>query len=227
MKAPVIEKRFHDANLVAKLNRQALNEAGAVAISISGGPGCGKTALIDATMRRLMPDVHVGVIACDVASHLDADRMSSENDQVVQVNTGEIGYADATHIHDAMQWLDLNWIELLFIENVGTLVGPAGLDLGQNVTATIFSVAGGHDKADKHPEWVQAAGVILLNKIDLLQAVPFDLDAFRGDVRRLNPNAELIELSSLSGKGMDRWVDWLKARIKKAEVPPKTSEWFG
>jgi len=225
MKAPVIEKRFHDANPVAKLNRQILADAGVFAVSISGGPGCGKTALIEASINRLMPELQVGVIACDVASHLDADRIARGSDQVVQVNTGPQGIPDATHIHDALQWLDLEKIDLLFIENVGTLLNTNPLEVGQDVNAAIFSVAAGHDKASKHPEIVEAAGVVLLNKTDLLKAVPFDLEAFRADVHRLNGNAELFELSALNGEGLDRWVQWLQARIRKFQC--KTSTWFG
>jgi hydrogenase nickel incorporation protein HypB len=225
MTAHIIEKRSHDANPIAKLNRKLLNDAGIFAVTVSGGPGCGKTSLIEASITRLMPNVGVGVIACDIASHLDADRMTRASDQVVQVNTGQQGIADATHIHDALKWLNLEKIDLLFIENVGTLVCPNDLDLGQDVTAAIFSVAGGHDKAVKHPELVRSADVVLLNKTDLMGAVPFDLNAFRADIHRLNPNAKLIELSALNGQGIDQWLDSLKSRIKKHQS--KTSNWFG
>src|SRR4051794_34913233 len=185
MKTLVIEKRTHDPNPVAKSNRAVLHRAGVFTVAIIGGPGCGKTSLIDTTAERLMPEVNVGVIACDVDSHLDADRMARHNDQVVQVNTGDSAVADASHIREAVQCLDLAELDLLFVEHVGTLVGPVTVDLGQDATAVVFSVAAGHDKADKHPDLVRAAGVVLLNKTDLLASVPFDLAAFRADVRRL------------------------------------------
>ena len=225
MKAPIIEQRSHDANPVAKLNRQTLADAGVFAISMSGGPGCGKTSLIEASIARLMPDVQVGVIACDVASHLDADRLARGSDQIVQVNTGLQGTPDSMHIHDALQWLDLEKIEVLFIEHVGTLVCPDPLELGQDLTTALFSVAGGHDKASKHPQLVQSAAAVVLNKMDLLHAVPFDLAAFRADVQRLNSNAKLFEVSALTGEGVDAWVAWLRERIKKHHS--KTSNWFG
>jgi hydrogenase nickel incorporation protein HypB len=225
MKAPVIEKRFHDPNPLAAMNRQALREAGVFTVSIAGGPGCGKTSLIDATIQRLMPEVHVGVIACDISSHLDADRMFRDSDQVVQVNTGGQGVADATHIRDALQWLDLSWLDLLFIENVGTLVGPVALDLGQDVTAAVFSVAAGHDKPEKHPELVQAASVVVLNKTDLLPAAPlFDVRVFRSGVRLLNPGVELLELSALTSQGIEQWLHWLRLRGKFSSG---SSTWFG
>ena len=225
MKAPIIERRFHDANPVAKMNRQMLSDAGVFTVSLSGGPGCGKTTLIEDCIKRLMPDVKVGVIACDVASHLDADRMLRGSDQVVQVNTGQQGMPDATHIHDGLHWLDLAKIDLLLIENVGTLVGANLIDLGQDATAAVFSVAGGHDKVNKHPELVQSADAVILNKTDLLQAVPFDLQAFRLDVHRHNANATLFELSALNGDGMKQWLEWLVTHLKKHQ--PKTSQWFG
>jgi hydrogenase nickel incorporation protein HypB len=225
MKAPVLEQRPHDANPIAKMNRQTLADAGVIAISVSGGLGCGKTSLIEASIARLMPDVQVGVIACDIASHLDADRLARGSDQIVQVNTGLQGTADSMHIHDALQWLDLEQIEVLFIENVGTLVCPNPLELGQDLTTAVFSVAGGHDKANKHPQLVQSADVVVLNKTDLLHAVPFDLPAFRADVQRLNPNAKLFELSALTGEGVDSWVDWLREQIKTHHS--NASNWFG
>jgi hydrogenase nickel incorporation protein HypB len=227
MKAPTIDKNLHDVNLVAKMNRRALSEADVLAIRISGGPGCGKTSLIDASIDRLMPDVHVSVIACDVASNRDADRIVRHTEQVVQVNTGEQSTVDATHVREALSWLDLNWCDLLFIENVGTLLGPVTSDLGQDVTVAMFSVAAGHDKADKHPDLVRAANVVILNKVDLIPAVPFDSAAFRADVKRLNPSAVVFELSALRGQGMEGWIDWLKKRVNGHPHAGTASKWFG
>ena len=224
MKAPVIEKRFHNANAVSDMNRNALRGANIFSVSLSGGPGCGKTSLIDATIQRLMPEVRVGVIACDIASHLDADRMTRHSDQVVQVNVGEGGILDATYIHDALEWLDLKQMDVLFIENIGTLVGQP-LDLGQEATVAMFSVAAGHDKPGKHVELTRAANVIVLNKTDLLPAVPFDLDAFRKDIKRLNATATLFEVSALRSDGLDAWVEWAKKPSKA--TPFRASGWFG
>jgi hydrogenase nickel incorporation protein HypB len=227
MVAPIIDNRFHDANPVAGMNREQLRSRDVHCVTLAGGPGCGKTTLIDATAARLMPGVRVGVITCDVASHCDADRLSLRTEQVVQVNTGDRGPADATHVRDALRWMDLSWVELLMIESVGTLIGPAAQDVGQTVTAVVMSVAGGDDKAAKYPELVVAADAVVLTKIDLLSAVPFDLAAFRADVRRLNPRAELFEVSALRGDGLDRWVAWLRDRTTKARSRgPPVSEWI-
>jgi hydrogenase nickel incorporation protein HypB len=201
-------------NPIADLNRDTLRSSGVFALSINGGPGCGKTSLIDETIRRL-PQVRIGVIACDVSSHVDADRMTRRSKQVVQVNTGISGVTDAAHVHEAIRCLDLGRLDVLFIENVGTLVGPVAMDLGQDVTAAMFSVAGGDDKADKYPGLVRAAGLVLLNKTDLLANVPFHLERFRASVHRLNPAIELSEVSALHGDGICRWTSWLNSRVRK------------
>ena len=226
MNAPVISHRFHDRNPIAALNCLALRQAGVLTVSLLGGPGCGKTTLIAATAERLMPEVHVGVIACDIGTHRDADRIRCVSEQVVQVNTCEArGIIDASHIRDAMSWLDLNWLDLLLIECVGTLTLADAPDVGQEASVTMFSVAAGDDKADKHPELVQAADVVLLNKTDLLPSAGFDFASFRRDIERIKPGVELIEMSAAKGDGLNRWVEWLRSRVGRETT--KASHWFG
>lgn len=225
MKPRVVDDNVtHRPNSFADLNRLTLKAAGVATVSILGGPGCGKTTLIDATIEALMPEVHVGVIACDVTSQMDADRMARHSEQVIQVTTGERGVIDTGHIRDAIRWLDLRWMDVMFIENVGTLVASP-IDLGQDVTVAVFSVAAGHDKAAKHPDIVRAADIIVLNKLDLLLSVPFDLNGFRADVARLNPAAQLFEMSALHGEGRQPWLEWVKARVTKPRN--RASAWFG
>ena len=194
-----------------QVNRRTLTDANVFALSISGGPGCGKTSLIDATIQKLLPNVKVGVIACDVAAQLDSHRAA--RDQVVQIDTGQQGTPDATHIRDGLQHLNLTRLDLLLIENVGPLAGTRPLDLGQDATAAVFSVAGGHNKADKHPHLVKSADLVLLTKTDLLGAFPFQLEIFRGccawpqppcpalrtlipQWRRINPLAQLAGVAN-------------------------------
>lgn len=210
----------------AALNHNAMVDARVLTVSLVGAPGCGKTTLIGATAERLMPDVHVGAMTAEGVTHRDADRIAAHGAQVAQVNVGEGGALGAREVHDALTRLDLDWVDVLFIENAGALGGPEVPDLGQSATALVLSVTSGDDKADKHPAVVRAADVIVLNKLDLIGSVPFDLPAFLGDVRRINPRAEVIEVSSLHGEGMDRWVDWLRGRASEAACS-EVSHWFG
>jgi hydrogenase nickel incorporation protein HypB len=225
MTVPVIDKKAHDSNPIACLNREALRQANVFAVRVLGGPGCGKTSLIAATIEYLSPNTRVGVITCDIESHRDGDRYSRGTKQVVQVNTGEGETVDATHVREALGCLDLNAIDLLFIENVGTLSLNAASDLGQDATATVFSVAAGDDKADKHPVLVQTADVILLNKTDLLPAVPFNLNAFRADLNRLKSGIPLIEVSALKKGGLEQWSKWLGSRMSSGHLNERL--WFG
>jgi hydrogenase nickel incorporation protein HypB len=220
----IAPERQSDAGLVASLNRETLADANVFTISINGGPGCGKTSLIEAITDRL-PDTRVGIIACDITSHLDADRMKRRGSQVVQVNTGQQRFADATQIYKALETMDLEQVDLLCIENVGTLTGNNLGMFGQALSIAMFSVAAGDDKAAKHPDLVAQADIVILNKTDLLLAVPFDLAKFRADVKRLNPKAQLFEISALSGDSVNDVTDWLRARITKHG--DKTSTWFG
>lgn len=208
--------------------RRALGDAGVFAVNLIGGPGCGKTTLIDQTIDRLRPHVRVGVIAADVRTRRDADRIARHGAQVVQVNTGDEPCLNAAQVLKALNALNLKSLDLLFIENVGSLTIPkAARQLGQDATVTVFSVAAGDDKAQKHQDLVEAADAVVLNKVDLLFVVPFNLAAFGEDVRRANPSTELIELSAASGPGINRWCEWLARKVNKRCGCDDASHWFG
>lgn len=210
----------------AAINRNAFADARVFVMSLVGGPGCGKTTLIDATIERFMPDLHVGAIIGDgVTTHDDAERMLMRHAQVVEVEAGQGGVLNSRQIHDALPRIDLDWMDVLFIENVGALGATGAEDLGQNVTTLLLSVTSGDDKAEKHPALVQSADLVVLNKTDVMESVPFDLPRFRHDLARINPRAELIELSALRRQGTDRWFEWVKCRV--AEACTDVSHWFG
>jgi hydrogenase nickel incorporation protein HypB len=200
---------------VAALNRDDFRRAGVFVVDLLGAPGCGKTALIERTIRLLDPGTRVGVIVGDLATQRDADRIARHTEQVVQVNTGKTCHLEANHVRRAMADIDLARLDLLFIENVGNLICPVGFDLGQDAKVGMFSVAGGDDKAAKHPYLVCESSLLILNGIDLLEHVPFDLAGFRDDVQRLKPGAALLELSARTGEGMERWVGWLIHRMQQ------------
>lgn len=213
MRVSVVENVMKLNDEVAWLNRERFEQAGVFVVDVLGAPGCGKTALIEATIQRLSPGVRVGVIVGDLATSRDAERMARFTEQVVQVNTGKTCHLEANHVHQAMKNIDLGRIDLLFIENVGNLICPVGFDLGQHVKVGVFSTTGGDDKAAKHPYIVTESTVLVLNKIDLLPHLPFDIELFRDDVRRLKPDTTLIELSAARGDGMELWDRWLNQQM--------------
>jgi hydrogenase nickel incorporation protein HypB len=200
------------AAAAARANRERLRLAGVYAINLIGGPGCGKTSLIEATMRQLLLKRRVGAIAADPHSRYDADRLSVLGDPVIHVDPGVSPALAACHVGAALGRLDLSAIDLLLIENVSSLVGPGGVDLGESAKVAVFSVAAGHDKPARHPDVVHGARVVVLNKMDLSTLTPFNLAAFREAVARLNPDAAVLEMSTLTGQGMDAWADWLLSR---------------
>jgi hydrogenase nickel incorporation protein HypB len=216
MQVQVVQNVLKLNDEVAALNRQRLRRAGVFTVDLMGAPGCGKTALIEATLRRLVPKLRVGVIVGDPTTQRDADRMARHTDQVVQVNTGKGCHLEAHHVMEAVSRMQVDNLDVLFIENVGNLICPVGFDLGQDVKVGMFCTTGGDDKPAKHPYIVCESSLLVLGKTDLLPLVPFDRDLFRSDIRRLNPTVELIELSALTGPGMDRWLDWLQERRQAA-----------
>lgn len=210
MQVQVVQNVLKLNDELAAINRQRLRDAGVFTVDLMGAPGCGKTALIEATIPRLTPSLRVGVIVGDLTTQRDADRMARFTDQVVQVNTGKGCHLEAHHVMQAMSRINLNFLDVLFIENVGNLICPVGFDLGQDVKVGMFCTTGGDDKAAKHPYIVCESSLLLLNKTDLLPYVPFDLNLFRSDITRLNPRVPLIELSAVSGAGMESWIGWLE-----------------
>jgi hydrogenase nickel incorporation protein HypB len=196
----------------ARCNRERIRRAGVHTVNLIGGPGCGKTSLIEATMRRLLLKRRVGAIVADAFSRCDADRLSALATQVLHVDPREGSMLRASHVKAALARMNVSALDLLVIENVSSLVGPARIDLGEDAKVAMFSVAAGHDKAARHPDLVRAADVVILNKIDLLADASFDLTAFRTSVVNLKPTAQVIELSTLTGDGMGQWTEWLLNR---------------
>ena len=212
MRVSVVQNVLKLNDEVAELNRRQFRDAGVLVVDVLGAPGCGKTALIERAIQKLATSgVRTGVIVGDLATQRDADRMARFTDQVVQVNTGKTCHLEANHVRHAMENIDLDRLDLLFIENVGNLICPVGFDLGQDLKVGVFSVTGGDDKAAKHPYLVCESALLLLNKIDLLPHVPFDLALFAEDIRRLKPDADLRVVSARTGEGVGEWTTWLLA----------------
>jgi len=185
----------------AVANREALGTVRVLAVALVGPPGAGKTALIEATARQLRGKARVAVIAMSPAADRDADRVSRYCDQVQAVQTAA---PDAASLRTALQQIDLNRIDVLFIESVGGIAGKT--DFGQDRTVTVLSVTGGDDKAAEYGQLLAESPVVVLSKAELRRQVNFDLGAFRADVRRINPTAQLIEVSAFENTGLPRWL---------------------
>ena len=213
MKVKVAEDVLKLNDEIAVLNRQSLRQAEVFAIDLIGSPGCGKTSLIERTLQSLSKQIRIGVLVGDQTTQRDAERIARYSDQVVQINTGKGCRLDANQVCQGLGQIDLEKLDVLFIENVSNLTGPVGFDLGQDVKVGMFSVSEGDDKAAKHSYLVKEASVLLLNKTDLLGVVPFDKERFVRDVKELNSSVKLIELSALKINNMNSWFEWLLKRM--------------
>ncbi|KPP85427.1 MAG: hydrogenase nickel incorporation protein HypB [Rhodobacteraceae bacterium HLUCCA08] len=198
----------------AMANRKVLAGLGAFAVNLVSSPGSGKTTLLCRTIEAL-GDQPLSVIEGDQQTANDADRIRATGARAVQVNTGKGCHLDGHMVGHAMAHLDIAPGSLLFIENVGNLVCPAGFDLGEDCKVAILSVTEGEDKPLKYPDMFTAARLALLNKIDLAPHCDVDLDLYEANLRRVNPGIEVIRISARTGHGMDNWLDWLSGSLTR------------
>jgi hydrogenase nickel incorporation protein HypB len=209
-----LEQRVLAKNdLIAGQNRQWLAERAILALNMTSSPGAGKTTLLERTVRELGGDRPVAVIEGDQETLLDAERIRAAGARAVQVNTGAGCHLDADMVHRALHALNPAPESLLFIENVGNLVCPALFDLGEHSKVVVISVTEGQDKPLKYPHMFAAAGLVIVNKIDLVPYVNFDLETCSGFARSVNPGVEIMPVSATSGDGLDAWYAWIRAQI--------------
>jgi hydrogenase nickel incorporation protein HypB len=194
---------------VARKNRAYFDERGIVAFNLVSSPGSGKTTLLEKTLTRLKGTVPLSAIEGDQETERDAERLRAVGCPVLQINTGAVCHLDAEMVASGLQRLDPKRGTLLFVENVGNLVCPAMFDLGERAKVVVASVTEGEDKPLKYPHMFKAASVLVLNKIDLLPHLQFDVDAFLGHARRVNPRLEVFQVSATQGDGLETWCDWL------------------
>ena len=202
-------------NAYARENRELLAGRGIFALNLVSAPGSGKTTLLCKTLTML-DGLPVAVIEGDQQTSRDAERIRGTGAPAVQINTGKGCHLDAHGVGHAMARLALKDDSLLMIENVGNLVCPAAFDLGEAHKVVILSVTEGEDKPVKYPDMFRAASVMLLNKIDLLPHLDFDVDAALGFARRVNPQIRIIALSATSGEGMGEWLQFLRDGLASA-----------
>ncbi len=192
-------------------NRARLADRGILALNLVSSPGAGKTTLLTATVIRLRGRTPVAVIEGDQETANDAERIRETGAPAVQINTGRGCHLDAHMVGHALDQLDLTAGGVLFIENVGNLVCPAAFDPGERHKVAILSVTEGEDKPIKYPDMFAASDLMVLNKVDLLPYVDFDVDACVEYARRVNPDIEVLRLSAKTGEGMDAWIAWIAA----------------
>jgi hydrogenase nickel incorporation protein HypB len=210
----VVEK-IHDTNdQLAQENRRALDEAGVVAINLMASPGAGKTSLIERTLESLGGRYEIAVIDGDVASSIDADRAAEAGATAVQINTGGSCHIDANMLRNAFAQLTLEDFDLVMVENVGNLICPAGFELGTHHNVLIASTPEGADKPYKYPGMYQDVDVLVINKIDLLPHISFDMEYFRKGVEILSPGLTTFPLSCQTGEGVEDWLSWLEDAIE-------------
>jgi hydrogenase nickel incorporation protein HypB len=203
----------------AMANRERLRRAGVFAVNLVSSPGAGKTTLLVETMAALKARVPLAVIEGDQQTSIDADRIRAAGVPSVQINTGRGCHLDAHMVGHAMDELALKPNSILFVENVGNLVCPAGFDLGEAETIALLSVTEGDDKPLKYPDVFAAAGMLVLTKTDLLPHVDFDVRRCIEHARAINPAIAVLQLSARSGEGMQDWIDWLSASATAEREP--------
>ena len=196
---------------IAQEIQRSLAACGIRTINIMSSPGAGKTTLLERTIARLHGRLSIGVIEGDIETSTDAERIEAAGAETVQINTRGACHLEAHMIRDALEHIALNRINHLVIENFGKLVCPSAWNLGEDVRIVVVSSTEGDDKPAKYPQMFAASQVMIVNKLDLLPYVDFDLVKAKQQALAINPHLQIFEMSCRSGEGLDAWCDWLVA----------------
>ena len=214
-----VERRVLDENeRIAAQSRKIFADKGLYVINVMSSPGSGKTTTLEKTILCLMPDVRCAVIVGDVSTTHDADRLAVTGAQVIQVNTDEFGgtcHLAAPVVQKAALDLTLDGIDLLIIENVGNLVCPAEFDIGEDARIVVLSTTEGEDKPVKYPAMFRQCDAALLNKIDLLPYLDYNIRQAVDYIHQVNPGMPVFQISAKTQEGFDGWIAWLKARVRE------------
>ncbi len=198
---------------LAARNRAQFTHHGLLCLNLVSSPGSGKTSILERTLTDLRQELGFAVLEGDQQTANDAERIAATGVPVHQINTGAGCHLDAHMVEHGVEHFNLDATDILMIENVGNLVCPAAFDLGEDLKVAVLSVTEGEDKPLKYPYMFRAAKVMLLNKIDLLPHLHFDLERCRAAAREVNPDIRIFELSCHSGEGMEQWYDWLRETL--------------
>jgi len=212
MKIEIVENVLKYNKDQANVNRELFKKNNVLVINLLSSPGAGKTSLIIETIKRLRQKKNIGVIEGDISSTYDAQKIKEYIDDVIQINTGGSCHLNATMVVKAVEKLNLENLDLIFIENVGNLICPVGFDLGEDFKVVVSSVSEGDDKPVKYPPVFIKSNAVILNKTDMLESNDFSIDFFREKVNELNHGAEIIEVSCKNGSGLEKWIKWIVDR---------------
>ncbi len=215
MKVKVLQDIMSANEAIAERNRDLFDRHRVLCVNLMSSPGAGKTSVIEATIRALKDRLAIGVIEGDLATTIDSDRIEKTGARVLQINTGGGCSLDANMISLALKKFPLKDLDILFIENIGNLICPAGNVLGEHRRAVILSLPEGDDKPAKYPVMFAGADCVLLNKIDLAPHLDFDTAMVRRTVTGLNPKVKIFEISARNGQGLKDWCSWLVAERRK------------
>ena len=212
-----VVRRVLDANdIMARQNRALFKEKGVFVLNLMSSPGSGKTTTLEKTLANIMPEIKSAVIVGDICTTNDADRLAKSGAPVVQVNTDEFGgdcHLAAHVIEKAVANIDLDGVDLLIVENIGNLVCPAEFDIGEHARVVVLSVTEGEDKPAKYPLMFRECDAVLLNKIDLLPYLDYDLEAAIDYIHQVHPGMPVFEISAKTEEGFEDWLGWLKKMI--------------
>jgi hydrogenase nickel incorporation protein HypB len=211
---PVVENILSANDRMAERNRHLLDQAGVYSINMMASPGAGKTSLILKTLESLNGRLRLGVVEGDLATSIDAEKAAAAGLPAVQINTGGECHLDAAMLAEALTSLPLSDLDLALVENVGNLVCPANFQIGTHLNVLIASIPEGDDKPYKYPGMYRGVQALIINKIDLLPYVPFDMDYFKRGVEVLNPGVVTFAVSCKTGEGMNNWTDWLVEQVR-------------
>jgi len=198
---------------LAGTNRRLFDSMGVVTMNLVSSPGAGKTTLLERTIRDLKSNIPIGVIEGDQQTDRDAERIRATGVPAYQIKTMDACHLDAHMVKHALENFQMDTLELLFIENVGNLICPSAFDLGEDHRVIILSITEGEDKALKYPGIFLSSQLVILNKIDLLNVLNFDLNECISYINRVNPGVEILCVSAETGEGMSKWYNWLKQKI--------------
>jgi hydrogenase nickel incorporation protein HypB len=210
---PVVENILSANDRLAEENRFRLETAGVYAINLMASPGAGKTSLIEHTVKKLTENLHLAVVDGDIATSIDADRAAAAGATAIQINTGGECHLDAVMFQGALRQLDLAEYDLLLVENVGNLICPASFQLGTHQNVLIASIPEGDDKPYKYPTMYRGVDALVINKIDLMPYIDFNMQYFQRGVELLNPGLVTFPLSCQTGEGLETWITWLQERV--------------